>query len=62
MKRQYISPAAELICLIPAEELTNSTKKPWEWDSELQNYWGNTTSEIPSGNSFWYDFGTEELD
>ena len=61
MKRQYISPAAELICLMPAEELTNGTK-PWKWDSSLQNYWGNTSSEVPSGTTYWYDFGTEELD
>ena len=58
MKKQYISPAAELLCFMPAEEITS---KPWEWNSGLQNYWGNTQSQVPSSNGLWYDFTNDEL-
>lgn len=58
MKKQYIPPAIELIYFVPSEEIAS---KPWEWNSGLQNYWGDTKSEVPSGSGLWYDFTNDEL-
>ena len=61
MKKQYISPTAELILLVPIEEITTNPRS-WEWGPGLQNYWGSTITEVPSGTTYWWDFGTAEID
>ena len=64
MKKLYTAPAAELIFLTPAETISTSVK-PWEIDNNF--FWTQNGVDIPestggSVSTYWYDFGTEELD
>ena len=60
MKQIYTAPTAELICLAPQESVA-SLNKNWIWNSNLQNYWGDTKKQTASGNGFWYEFNTNEF-
>ena len=60
MKKTYLAPAAELICLAPQESIS-TLNNSWTWNSDLQNYWGASKNQKASVNGKWYDFGTGEL-
>ena len=64
MKRTYIAPAAEITILAPHESVTTGWKpnqvpsaERW-WISKENYYFG---SNIPSGTTYWYDFGMNEI-
>ena len=66
MKKVYTAPEAQVIILAPSEVIATNTK----WSSESGNWKFNglfwkqdSVSESPaSAKSFWYDFGTKELE
>ena len=60
MKKSYTVPAAELIYLLPQENLASS----WIWGTEksnLANLWGANTDKLASANVNWYDITTSEF-
>lgn len=68
MKRKnYTAPEAQLICLVQNEDLAtgwNSNKSGWRTDGF---FWKQDGVNIPTStggsvSTYWYDFGTEELD
>jgi len=59
MKKSYIVPEAELIYLLPQENLAS-----WIWGTEknnLANLWGNNTDKLASATVNWYDITTNEF-
>ena len=62
IKKIYTAPAAELISLAP-EEAVSLNEKPWTtkgffWQQENISIPENVTTSV---STYWYDFGTEEL-
>jgi len=59
MKKSYIVPEAELIYLLPQENLAS-----WIWGTEknnLANLWGNNKDKLASATVNWYDITTNEF-
>ena len=63
MKKSYTVPAAELIYLLPQEDLASGNKS-WIWKDGkgvLSNLWGNTKDNLMSATVNWYDIDTNEF-
>ena len=63
MKKTYTAPAAELVVLAPAEAVSLN-EKPWTPNGF---FWKSDSADIPTSvggsvSTYWYDFGSEELD
>ena len=59
MKKSYTVPEAELIYLLPQENLAS-----WIWGTGkngLTNLWGQSTDKLASANVNWYDITTNEF-
>lgn len=64
MKKVYTAPAAEVILFVPLESIASSWNKGNSWKTD-GFFWTNSDDTYQNNGSvstFWYDFGSDELD
>ena len=65
MKKTYVAPYAEIVMFAPVEPIAQWSNDNENWKTD-GFFWsgvtGATNSTPASGTTYWWDFGTAEID